>query len=115
MKKLIYIIPIMLLFITLGCSKRQHVFHTYYGDIDIDTMEVGMWDEDDNECYEVYYSDKDSFKMLGEWKYISGPIRKYYCPKNDTYFDTWPDNQGRIIVKDINPYEIEEELKKLAE
>lgn len=49
MKKILLVVLLMFI---IGCSK-QHVYHTYYGEIDIDTMEVaytrdgvtGIWCE----------------------------------------------------------------------
>ena len=86
----------------IGCSK-QYVYHTYYGDIDIDTMEVA-YTIDGFDWYLVRSVEKDSFNWNGEWKYIYGPIKDYYCPVNNLYEETFPDNQGNTIVKGIDPY-----------
>lgn len=103
----------MLLFITLGCSKRQHVFHTYYGDIDIDTIKPEIING--KEWYQVNNVDKDSFKMFGEWRYLKGPQIKYFCPDDSLYMAAFPDNHGVMLAKEIDPLEIEEELKRIAE
>ena len=100
MKKIIPIIAIVLLTMT-GC--REHVYHTYYGDIDIDTMEVA-YTRDGFDWYLVRSAEKDSFNWNGEWKYIYGPIKDYYCPANNLYEETFPDNQGNTIITEIDPY-----------
>ena len=48
----------------IGCSK-QYVYHTYYGDIDIDTMEVA-YTIDGFDWYLVRSVEKDSFNWNGE-------------------------------------------------
>lgn len=102
MKKIIPIIAIVFLTMT-GC--REHVYHTYYRYIDIDTMDIAFYDfKDSLPCYLVHVSDLDSVeKSPGVWGYIYGPLKYYYCPAKDTYYQTFPDNQGREVVKGYNP------------
>ena len=84
MKKLLFIVFVMQ--ILAGCN-RQHVFHTYYGDIDIDTMDV------------VSYSNHNAVYKIKE---VSDTII-YYCPGRDRYFLSLPTNNERrhLIVRYI--------------
>ena len=86
----------------IGCG-RAHVYHTYYKDIDIDTMDVAF-ERDSHNWYLVRHVEKDSFYWVGRWFDLKGPIKDYYCPDLDIYEETFPDNQGRIIVVEIDPY-----------
>jgi len=53
------ILIIAILLTMTGC--REHVYHTYYGDIDIDTMDIAFYDfKDSLPCYLVHVSDLDS-------------------------------------------------------
>lgn len=108
MKKILTILPlIMVLCIFQGCKNkknnnipRKHVYYTYYGLVDLDTVtDIQHWDN--KKWYRVRYSEKDSFDFDGEWKYIYGPINNYYCPTDNSYIQTEPDNQGRIMVTDM--------------
>ena len=103
MKKIIPIIAIVLLAMA---SCRQHVYHTFYGEIDIDTMKVAFYDiKDSLPCYLVHVSDLDSVeKSPGVWGYIYGPLKYYYCPAKDTYYHTFPDNQGREVVSETGTW-----------
>lgn len=94
----------MLLLVMVGC--REHVYHTYYGDIDIDTMEVAFYEiKDSLPCYLVHVSDLDSVeKSPRVWGYIYGPLKYYYCPAKDTYYHTFPDNQGNAVLRGYDPY-----------
>ncbi len=105
MKKCFIVLGLVLLFTTACCrhEERQHVFHTYYGDIDIDTMEISF-NRDSHNWYLVRQCDKDSFNWDGEWKYLKGPIMDFYCPDLNIYEEEFPDNQGRRIVAEIDPY-----------
>ena len=99
MKKLFFALITITVFI--GCSK-QHIYHTYYGDINIDTMNVAFLEENGFPCYEVYTTDRDSVeKAPGVWGYIEGPVHYYYCPEKDTYFHQFRSNDehGNCIVK----------------
>lgn len=84
-----------------GC--RKHVYHTYYGDIDIDTMTIAFH-QYGKDFYRVRYSEKDSFNWDGEWKYISGPIIDYYCPDSNVYVEMFKDNDGNMIGNEMDPY-----------
>ena len=70
MKELIYILFTILLVIGCGHSKpaeeRLHVFHTYYGDIDVDTMSIAF-ERDSHNWYLVRHVEKDSFNWDGRW------------------------------------------------
>lgn len=98
MKKLIYIF-IGLLLLTSCNSKtsktpqnsgRQHIFHTYYGYIDTDSMEAAGLDIDGYECYVVCYKGIDTIC--------------YYVPAKNSYFVQIPinDEHGNITV-DYDP------------
>ena len=102
MKKMVIVFLVML---AAGCG-RKHVFHTYFGDIDIDTMEVAMYDiKDSLPCYLVKIRSIDSVeKAPGVWGYIYGPLKYYYCPQKNTYYHTFPDNQGYSIIRGYDPY-----------
>lgn len=91
---------------SIACCKRQHVFHTYYGDIDTDTMEIAFFDlKDSLPCYLVHEMEMDSVeKSPGVWGYIYGPLRFYYCPQKDAYYHTFPDNQGNHVLRGYDPY-----------
>lgn len=108
MKKFIYIIfGILLCSCTKGTSSctKETIYHTYYGDIDVDTMSIeGTFDG--YPYYLVHSSDKDSVEVVpgdGDWRAIDGPIYIYYCPQKDTYYYSSPDNQGRMIFTGYNP------------
>jgi hypothetical protein len=98
------VVAIMALMALIGCRK-QHIYHTFYGDIDIDTMEIALFDlKDSLPCYLVHSSDLDSVeKVPGVWGYIYGPLFYYYCPQKDIYYYTFPDNQGNYIFRVYNP------------
>ena len=112
MKKLVLVLAALVLLI--GCSQKgqkdqtvhSSVYHTYFGDIDIDTMEIAFYDlKDSLPCYLVHVADIDSVeKVPGEWGYIYGPIRNYYCPEKNIYFYSFPDNHGDEILRGYDPY-----------
>lgn len=91
MKKLVILFMVMLV---VGCgnrkdasqsNKQQHVFHTYYGDIDIDTMEVAIRCEG-YICYKIAIDNIDTI---------------YYDPFKKSYFAVFPtnDEHGNVIAK----------------
>jgi len=100
MKKLVFLFIIVLM---AGCG-RQHVYHTYYGDIDIDTMEVAFYDiKDSLPCYLIRTLEYDSVEIVpGEWGIIKGPVELFYCPDKITYYYSFPDNQGNRILNAYN-------------
>lgn len=104
MKKLIYIMFTILLVIGCGHSKpaeeRQHVFHTYYGDIDIDTMKVTLTDLDGSLCYAVNYIPSDSVEKLGGFV-GHGSIVYYYNPQKNCYYMEYPthDELGNAVIE----------------
>ena len=79
------------------------MYHTYYGNINIDSMQAKMWDIDGCPCYIVQTIEKDSFIWNGVIKYLPSPAIIYYCPQKDTYYHVAPDNQGMEIVSEYNP------------
>ena len=101
MRKIILLAIALML---IGC--RQHIYHTYYGDIDTDTMGIAMFDiKDGLPCYLVHIKDIDSVeKAPGVWGYIYGPLKYFYCPKKDVYYYTFPDNHGNGILRGYDPY-----------
>ena len=101
MRKLLLLLTILIL---AGCG-RQHVYHTYYGDIDTDTMEVAFYDiKDSLPCYLVKTAPCDSVEiLLGMWKLIEGPIKFFYCPTKNTYYYSFPDNEGNRILNAYDP------------
>ncbi len=101
MRKLVFLFIIVLM---AGCG-RQHVYHTYYGDIDTDTMEVDFFDiKDSLPCYLIRTIEYDSTEVIpGEWRYIEGPVEFYYCPNKNTYYYSFPDNEGNRILNAYDP------------
>lgn len=89
------------LYLWKGCDNRQ-VIHTYYGDFDTDTMAVA-YTRNGHDWYKVNYSEKDSFNWDGNIVYVKGPIVDYYCPSEDIYEETFPDNLGNIISVEVDP------------
>lgn len=96
MKKLVYIISVLVLF---GCcpkidNKRQvgrkHVYSTYYGDFDIDTLKVSLWTEENYPCYRIKVIEKDSIILGDVVKYLPCPQEILYCPKKDCYYKLEP-------------------------
>ena len=83
-------------------TKKGHVYHTYYKDIDIDTMEVAIRDEDDNPFY-VVKMDKEC-RYDGIRMYVDSTV-VYYSPKLDKYVLQFPtnDEHGNAVV-DYDPY-----------
>lgn len=103
MKKILIILPLMFAFCFLqGC--RKHIYHTYYGDIDIDTMQINSYDFDDSPCYIV--KTIDSLTVEEAEGYVGhGAIIIYFNPYKKTYYKQFPtnDEHGNVIV-DFNPY-----------
>lgn len=77
----------MVLCIFQGC--RKHVYHTYYGDIDIDTIEAHPWDEE-GPVYKINVIERDTI---------------YYKPFDKTYYKVFPSNDehGNCVVQ-WDPY-----------
>jgi uncharacterized protein YxeA len=93
MKKILFLIAMIVLLI--GCSGK-HTYHTYYGDIDTDTMTVAMYDSDSTYCYQVSEVIKDSFGM----EYVE---YVYFNPQKGIYYLGFPDNTGREVIVNYNP------------
>lgn len=93
MKKVFFgIVVIFVLFelFVLGC-RRKHVFHTFYGDIDTDTMTAIY--EDTCTYYLIKQNAVDSTlsKAMG-LDYIEQVI--FYTPDKDLYFMKWYGSDG---------------------
>ena len=104
---------LMFLFTAVCCrpsGSGKHVFQTYYGKIDTDTMLVAF-QRDGHDWYKVHCCAEDSFNWNGEWKHLKGPIIDFYCPDLDLYEEEFPDNQGKRIVVGIDPYTRNDWLK----
>lgn len=99
MKKLLYL---SLLIIVLA-SCRKHRFSTYYGKIDIDTLEVSMWTEEHFPCYQVKFIEKDSFIWDGVVYDLPSPQQILYCPKKNCYYKLEPAAHGETAVYDFDP------------
>lgn len=102
MKKILLLITVTILLI--GCG-RKHIYHTYYKDIDIDTMSIAIYDEDGSYCYQVHTIIKDSFKRGDGTLYPNCPENIYFNPQKEVYYLGFPDNEGREVIIDYNPYE----------
>lgn len=103
MRKLLIILPLMVLLCLLqGC--RKHVYHTYYGDIDIDTMEVMSYDFDDSPCYVVKVIDSLTVEKTGGYA-GHGSIFIYYNPHKNIYNEQFPanDEHGNAVIE-FNPH-----------
>lgn len=100
MKKLILIIIVLIGLI--GCRK-QHVFNTYYKQIDVDTLQA-ISDDDGNPYYIIKSTElsNDISSAMGLGKMFEVI---FYKPSNDTYFTVVFGNDGgrsgRIY---FNPY-----------
>lgn len=77
------VVAIMALMALIGCRKR-HIYHTYYGDIDIDTMEV-FTDEDGTLYYAVHTTMLDSLQAAA-MGLDSVWLVDYYIPSQNKYF-----------------------------
>ena len=100
MRNIVTIAIVVILLI--GCN-RQHIYHTYYGDIDIDTMQVALEDLDNALCYTVQVLEKDSFMWDEEIKHLPSPATIVYCPDKNIYYKVSPDNQGRQTISIYDP------------
>ena len=104
------VISLILCSLLFGCGgqeqKTSHIYSTYFGDIDTDTMKVAFYDlKDSLPCYMVHVADIDSIeKGPGVWGYIYGPLKYYYCPDKNIYFLTFPDNHGDGILRGYDPF-----------
>ena len=112
MKKLVYIIVI--LFLIVSCSKvdkpsskkkveKPHVYSTYYGDIDIDTMKVSMWADNIYPCYRVKVIERDSIFIGHIVKYLPCPQEILYCPKKNCYYKLEPALHDETAVYEFDP------------
>lgn len=102
MKKL-FLLLCLIAFTLFGC-KGEHVFHTYYKDIDTDTMEVMMWDTDSTPCYKVHFIDSTVVEKTKG--YVGhGPIIVFFNPSKNMYYRQFPANNawGNAIME-FDPY-----------
>lgn len=85
----------------VGC--RQHVYHTYYGDIDTDTMPA-ICDYDNTLYYTLKITELDSIEtsVMG----IDSMVEIiFYNPSNDSYFFQLVGNDGGSSNRQyFNPY-----------
>lgn len=109
MKKILTVIAVVILMV--GCNKkpvqknlRKHIYYTYVGIVDMDTVQDVFADSIGDKYYRVEYLEKDSFYWQNKWFYEEGPIITYFCPKTKKYYRTFPDNNGDMIGVDIDPY-----------
>ena len=102
MKKLLLALGLLL---ALSACFRQRTYHTYYGGINTDTMQIAFYDiKDSLPCYLVKVIPYDSVEIFpGEWKRIKGPVEFFFCPSKGTYYYSFPDNQGNRILNAYNP------------
>ena len=98
MKKLLYIF----IFTTILVSCRKHIYSTYYGNVDIDTLEILMYTEDDYPCYKVKVVEKDSVIIGDIVEYVPCPQQILYCPKKDCYYKLEP-APHETAVYDFDP------------
>lgn len=103
MKKLLYFVSVLIL--ALGCN-RGNIHHTYYGDIDVDTVRDIFRDYDSTvyylvdiqtrPCAIVYPTDTVCWEDT-TWH--------YYNPEKDCYCYTFKDKYGNYVILEYNPYE----------
>lgn len=86
MKKLLYLF--VLIAVLVSC--RKHIYSTYYGDIDIDTLEILLHTEDNYPCYKVKVIEEDSIVIGDIVKYLPCPQQILYCPKKNCYYKLVP-------------------------
>lgn len=81
MKKILLILLISISI--LGCRKAS-VYHTYYGDVDIDTVQTTLT-KDSLECFPVKEEILDStFTASVGLRWLQKTV--YYVPSKDVYF-----------------------------
>ena len=73
MKKILFLFGLILL---AGCS-NCHVYHTIYGKVNIDTINVKWPDDDRNYCYRIKVTGDDTiyFKPYDKTYYIAFPTQ----------------------------------------
>lgn len=98
MKKLIYLF--VLIIVLVSC--RKHVYSTYYGEFDVDTLKRPMFTEEHYPCYTIKVIEKDSIILGGVVKYLPCPAEILYCPKKNCYYKLMP-VLGEIGVYDFDP------------
>ena len=104
MKKILPIIGIALFAVLTAGGRKQHIFQTYYGQIDTYIMRVALLDMDNEPCYIVKRIERDSFVWNGVVKYLPTPAIIFYNPKKNIYYRASPDNQGRMSLSEYNPW-----------
>lgn len=86
MKKLLFLFIV----ITTLASCRKHVYSTYYGEVDVDTLLRLMFTEEHYPCYQVKVIEKDSVVIGDIVKYLPCPAAILYCPEKDCYYKLMP-------------------------
>lgn len=102
MKKLLLIgIWAVIALVLVGC-REQHVYHTYYKDIDVDTL-LPIHDEDSSVFYVLEITKVDStiafaMGLEGMYEVI------FYCPSKDEYsFQLYGSDGGESPRRVFNP------------
>ena len=80
MRKMLLLFTVLLV---TGCS-RQHVYHTYYGDIDTDTMQAFYSPEGFN--YYIVHTTVFDSAQAAAMGLDSLWLHDYYIPSQDKYF-----------------------------
>lgn len=89
MKKLSFLLSLVLLL--FGCE-RKHVYHTYYGDIDVDTM-LALPEKDGSAYYTIKSAYLDS-TITSEMQLETVLEVIFYNPSQDKYFTKWYGSDG---------------------
>ena len=85
------IIPIVVLILLMMTSCEQHVFHTYYGDIDTDTMTAYY----ENKIPFYILEKKDIDTVLSNAMGLDRAIQVvFYIPSENKYFMKWYGSDG---------------------
>ncbi len=88
MKKILIIAVIVMS--VIGCRK-QHVFHTFYGDIDIDTMKPVKRDG----APDYYVVHVERYNSLAEKSGLEWlVVAHFYAPEDNTYYCRVIDSDG---------------------
>ena len=103
MKKLVYFA--LLLSIILGCG-RKNVYHTYFGDVNIDTVTETIIDFDSTMYYLVdIQTHLCSIAYPTETVYWKDTTWHYYNPDKDAYCYTFKDKYGNHVILEYDPYQ----------
>ena len=100
MKNLVYALMIILSLVSVSC--RKHVYSTYYGEFDIDTLKRPMFTEEHYPCYTIKIIERDSIFFDSIVKYLPSPAEILYCPEKNCYYKLMP-VPDEIGVYDFDP------------